>query len=104
MLDASLPRVQGHEEDVAGRVMEQIEREEIKGRVISIPAIAGENDPLGREPGEYLWDDPGGVRLRCLPEGATARDQPMMWAVAWLLKGYTSQAMLLGALSSNGSC
>jgi hypothetical protein len=29
-----------HEEDVAGRVLEQIERKEVKGRVISIPAIA----------------------------------------------------------------
>jgi hypothetical protein len=29
---------------VAGRVLEQIERKEIKGRVISIPAIAEQND------------------------------------------------------------
>src|SRR6187551_1623780 len=49
-----------HEEDVAGRALEQIERKEIKGRVISIPAIAEANDPLGREPGEYLWDEPNG--------------------------------------------
>jgi hypothetical protein len=28
--------------------------------VISIPAIAEENDPLGRQLGEYLWDDPSG--------------------------------------------
>ena len=33
-----------HEEDVAGRVLEQIERKEIRGRVISIPAIAEGND------------------------------------------------------------
>jgi hypothetical protein len=37
---------------------EQIERKEIKGRVISIAAIVEENDSLGRKPGEYLWDDP----------------------------------------------
>jgi hypothetical protein len=49
-----------HEEDVAGRVLEQIERKEIRGRVISIPAIAEANDPLGREPGELLWDEPDG--------------------------------------------
>ena len=30
-----------HEEDVAGRVLEQIERKEIRGRVISIPADCG---------------------------------------------------------------
>ena len=46
-----------HEEDVAGRVLEQIERKEIRGRVISIPAIAEADDPLGRAPGELLWDD-----------------------------------------------
>ena len=28
--------------------------------MISIPAIAEESDPLGRKPGEYLWDDPDG--------------------------------------------
>jgi hypothetical protein len=38
--------------------IEQIERKEIKGRVISIAAIAEKNDSLGRKPGEYLWDDP----------------------------------------------
>ena len=45
--------------DVAGRVLEQIERKEIRGRVISIAAIAEADDALGREPGEYLYD-PGG--------------------------------------------
>jgi hypothetical protein len=49
-----------HEEDVAGRVLEQIERKEVKGRVISIPAIAETKDPLGRARGEYLWDEPEG--------------------------------------------
>ena len=51
-----------HEEDVAGRVLEQIERKEIKGRVFSIPAIAEENDPLGRTPAgqtfEYVFTLP----------------------------------------------
>jgi hypothetical protein len=36
-------------------VLEQIERKQIRGRVISIPAIAEADDPLGREPGELLW-------------------------------------------------
>jgi hypothetical protein len=40
-----------HEEDIAGRVLEQIERKEIKGRVISISAVAEADDPLGRAPG-----------------------------------------------------
>ena len=41
-------------------MLQKIERKEIKGRVISIPAIAEENDALGRMPGEFLWDDPAG--------------------------------------------
>jgi hypothetical protein len=62
-----------HEEDVAGRVLEQIERKLIKGRVISIPAIAEENDPLGRKPGEYLWDEPDGYNY-----GAFLRDRQLV--------------------------
>ncbi len=65
-----------HEEDVAGRVLEQIERGEIKGRIISFPAITEAEDQLGRAPGEYLWDEPGGYKLRGLPESPTARDEP----------------------------
>jgi len=40
--------------------LEQIERNKIKRRVISIPAVAEENDQLEREPGEFLWNDPSG--------------------------------------------
>ena len=49
-----------HEEDVAGRVLEQIERKEIRGKVISIRALAEANDIFGRKPSEYLWDEPEG--------------------------------------------
>jgi predicted phage terminase large subunit-like protein len=40
-----------HEDDLAGRLLN-------RGgwQVISIPAIANENDPLGRKPGEWLWE------------------------------------------------
>ena len=37
--------------------MKRTLRKEIRGRVISIPAIAEADDPLGRAPGELLWDD-----------------------------------------------
>ena len=47
-----------HEEDVAGRVLAANRAQRDQGRVISIPAIAEEGDPLGRKPGEFLWDDP----------------------------------------------
>jgi len=49
-----------HVDDLAGRVLKQVEAGIIKGKVLSLPAIATMNDPLGRNPGEYLWDDPSG--------------------------------------------
>jgi predicted phage terminase large subunit-like protein len=41
-----------HEDDLAGRALNHSE-----WKVISLPAIAEENDALGRKPGEPLWDD-----------------------------------------------
>jgi hypothetical protein len=72
-----------HEEDVAGRVLGQIERNEIKGRVISIPAIAEENDPLGRNPGEFLWDDPNGYNYASFLRARQRETSPMMWAALY---------------------
>ena len=72
-----------HEEDVAGRVLEQIERKEIRGRVISIPAIAEANDPLGREPGELLWDDPDGYNYGAFLKARQRETSPMMWAALY---------------------
>ncbi|MCP5022734.1 MAG: hypothetical protein GY930_13290 [bacterium] len=72
-----------HEEDVAGRVLEQIERGEIKGRVISFPAIAEESDPLGRKPGDYLWDEPGGYNYGAFLRARQRETSPMMWAALY---------------------
>jgi predicted phage terminase large subunit-like protein len=50
-----------HQDDLGGRLIEYQGRVEEGGdwKVVSIPATAIENDPLGREPGEMLWaDDP----------------------------------------------
>lgn len=44
-----------HEDDLAGRLLKEMERGGEKWRVISLPAIAGEGDELDREPGEALW-------------------------------------------------
>ena len=38
-----------HELDVAGRVIAQIESGQVKGKVIDIAAIAGDDDPVGRQ-------------------------------------------------------
>ena len=72
-----------HEEDVPGRVLEQIERKEIKGRVISIPAIAEVDDPLGRVPGEYLWDEPSGYNYAAFLRARQRETSPMMWAALY---------------------
>jgi predicted phage terminase large subunit-like protein len=72
-----------HEEDVAGRVLQQIENKEIKGHVISIPAIAEENDPLGRAAGEYLWDEPGGYNYAAFLRARQRETSPMMWAALY---------------------
>jgi len=43
-----------HEDDLAARILAE---KSSRWEVISIPAEAEENDPLGRMPGEYLWAD-----------------------------------------------
>ena len=45
-----------HELDLAGRILEQDKRRGL-WKVISFPALAGENDPLGRAPGESIWPE-----------------------------------------------
>ena len=72
-----------HEEDVAGRILEQIERGVVRGRVISIPAIAEADDALGRKPGEYLWDDPKGYNYGSFLRARQRETSPMMWAALY---------------------
>ncbi|HUT09852.1 MAG TPA: phage terminase large subunit [Thermoguttaceae bacterium] len=43
-----------HKDDLAGRLLAQAAN---RWHVISLPAIAGDNDPLGRRPGEPLWPE-----------------------------------------------
>lgn len=54
-----------HEDDLGGRLLET---QTDQWRVVKIPAQAIEDDPLGREPGEWLWDTdpkyPYGAELR----------------------------------------
>lgn len=51
-----LVQTRWHEDDLGGRLMET---QRDRWRVISLPATALEDDPLGRKPGEMLWaDDP----------------------------------------------
>jgi predicted phage terminase large subunit-like protein len=72
-----------HEEDIAGRVLEQIKQGIISAKVISIPAIAVEDDVLGRKPGEYLWDDPKGYNYASYLRTRQRESSPMMWSALY---------------------
>ena len=47
-----------HEEDLAGRILAEMACGGDQWEVVCLPAEAEENDPLGRQPGEFLWNDP----------------------------------------------
>ena len=72
-----------HEEDVAGRVLEQIESGQVKGRMISIPAVAEANDPLGRYVGQYLWDDDPDYDYPAYLRQRQRETSPMMWSALY---------------------
>jgi predicted phage terminase large subunit-like protein len=46
-----------HEDDLGGWLLREAERDGEQWVVIKLPAIAEENDPLGRAPGEALWPE-----------------------------------------------
>ena len=50
-----------HEDDLAGRLIEEMNRGGDHWDILSLAAEAEYDDPLGRQPGEWLWDD--GLRL-----------------------------------------
>jgi predicted phage terminase large subunit-like protein len=72
-----------HEEDVAGRILQQIESGAVRGRVISIPAVAEAGDVLGRKPGEYLWDEPDGYNYAAFLRARQREASPMIWAALY---------------------
>ena len=56
-----------HEDDLTGRILEEAEKgDSLPWYHLDLPAIALENDPIGREPGEALW--PGKVSRERLDE------------------------------------
>lgn len=86
-----------HEEDVAGRVLEQIEKGLVKGRVIEIRAIAEQGDVLRRKVGEYLWandpayDYPSYLRQR------QRETSPMMWDALYQQRPHPAEGSLFQA-------
>lgn len=69
-----------HEEDIAGYVIGQIARGEVRGKVIDIKAIAEQNDILGRREGAWLWDEPAGYDYAKYLKQRKREVSPMMWA------------------------
>jgi predicted phage terminase large subunit-like protein len=60
-----------HEDDLAGRALEEMAAGGDRWSVLSLPAEAEEDDALGREPGEWLWDDEYGYAKFLAREKAT---------------------------------
>jgi hypothetical protein len=46
-----------HRDDLTGRILKHAKNNGQRWRVVSLPALAGEDDPLGRAPGEALWPE-----------------------------------------------
>jgi predicted phage terminase large subunit-like protein len=46
-----------HEDDLVGRLLQRMEAGGEQWSVFNLPAIAEENDPAGRQPGEALWPE-----------------------------------------------
>ena len=68
-----------HEDDLAGRIIEGARKGKYRIRILSLPAIAGPNDPLGRQVGEYLWDDPNGYNYGGFLRERQAESRPREW-------------------------
>lgn len=72
-----------HEDDLAGRLLAEMDRGGDVWDTLTLPAIAEENDPLGRKPGEFLWDDdpnyPYGEFLR----RELSTQPPLNWAALY---------------------
>lgn len=73
-----------HPDDLGGRLLEN---QPGLWRVVSLPAIAGEDDALGRQPGEWLWDgDPAygyGAELRRVHSEYEAAGATRDWAALY---------------------
>lgn len=69
-----------HTDDMAGRIIERAEHGAYKIKVLSLPAIADANDPLGRKPGEYLWDEPDGYDYGAFLRARRAEVDPLEWS------------------------
>jgi len=76
-----LTQTRWHEDDLAGRVLQEMLTGGDKWEVLSLPAEAEPGDPLGRKPGEWLWDDEYGYGQFLRHEKAT--QLPRNWSALY---------------------
>lgn len=69
-----------HDDDLAGRVIAQLQGLGRPYRLLSLPAEAGASDPLGRQPGELLWDDPTGYDYGSFLRARKVESDTRTWA------------------------
>lgn len=64
-----------HEDDLAGRLLARMAAGGERWETLTIPAIAGFDDALGRKPGEWLWEGKYGYaeRLREIKQSSPVR-------------------------------
>lgn len=69
-----------HDDDLAGRVKRQLSDLQRPYIELRLPAQAEEFDPLGREPGEFLWDDPDGYNYGQFLRARKQESDSRTWA------------------------
>jgi predicted phage terminase large subunit-like protein len=67
--------------DLAGRIIAEMESGGERWHIVSLPAEAEAGDLLGREPGQWLWDDAYGYAERLREEKAT--QLPRNWSALY---------------------
>jgi hypothetical protein len=70
-----------HEDDLAGRIIAEMERGGEPWEIVSLPAEAEAGDLLGRKPGQWLWDDAYGYGGFLRHEKAT--QLPRNWSALY---------------------
>ncbi len=68
------------EDDLSGYIEAQAAKGKYRIRKLMLPAIAGPDDPLGRKPGEYLWDEPDGYNYAGFLRARQAEVTPRDWS------------------------
>lgn len=69
-----------HDADLAGQVKRQLAELQRPHIVLTLPAEALDFDPLGRQPGEFLWDDPSGYNYGAFLRARKAESDSRTWA------------------------